>query len=285
MKRIVIAAVLGALVALGGGCPPPRVEIEPRVMKSATYAELLESHNANAARIASLSADLKMTAHYSERGRAKKSAADALLNIEKPRRLRLKHYGGLGRPLFYVLSDGRRYWIALDHVLSGGDDVVYSGGIGALEQKYYLRPDWLLDAIALPALPPEGTVQQITEEHPDKYIFTFIDGARPPRIFARAVFSRADLALQKYRLFDAANRLALDVGYVDYNRVGNVRVPKDVFIAWPLADSSFAVRLTDTKVNLPFAPEVWQYHWYPDWKMIEDKPAPADRSPRKDRRR
>lgn len=258
MKRALM--VLAAVVVLAG-CHPRTIG-RPRITyKSIDREALLAAYNRNASAIRSLSAKLDMTIHYVDNNKAAKRVVKAWLDLEQPAHISLRH-DALGRELFYVLSDGHDFWIALDGALSGEGDVIYSGPLGALaSNEYLLRPDWLLESFSLPTLPPTGTAAAVFEQHPDRYIFSFLDASSDPRLLARAVFSRADLRLSRYEVFDASSRLALDVEYASYKSFPQGEVPSLLSISWPLEDISVSVKARRIRINQKFHPGLWKFRW------------------------
>ncbi|MCD6404346.1 MAG: DUF4292 domain-containing protein [Planctomycetes bacterium] len=258
MKR---ALLILAVAVLAAGCHP-RTTGTPRITyKSIDREALLAAYNRNAAAIRSLSAELDMTIHYVDNNKAARRGVKAWLDLEKPAHLSLRH-DALGRELFYVLSDGRGFWIALDGALSGEGDVVYTGSLDALKgNEYLLRPDRLLDSLSLPALPPAGTAVTVFEEHRDKYIFSFLDASSDPRLLARAVFSRVDLRLCGYEIFDTSSRLALGVDYASYKSLPQAEVPCLLGISWPLDDVSVSVKARRIKMDRKFSPRLWEFRW------------------------
>lgn len=251
-------ALLVALAFMAAGCRQPRT-VEPVPYRTIDRASLLAAHNAAARRISTLTADLRMTVSWTEEDRQKSHTANAWLDIERPSRIRLVH-DAIGRDLFYVLSDGRRFWIGLDGALTGEDDSLTTGPLAALDEYgYFLRPDRLLEITALPVLPPPGASLPIFAEYTDRYVYLFPD-AGGDRLLARAVFSREDLRLAQWELFDGG-RLAVHVEYEEYLSKGDVYAPHKINIEWPAEGISAAMTLTRVKVGGELSPKLWQYRW------------------------
>lgn len=263
MKRVVFVAVL----LLAVGCARRGREKAVITYKSAEPAALVESYNANAAKIDTLSADLELTLIFTEEGKRKKHTADAWLDIEKPSKIRLKH-DAIGRDLFYVLSDGDRFWICLDRAIAGKADTVYTGTLKSLESEKLLRPDRLLAAFSLGSFPPEGTKDTIHETYDDSYIVSFL-GRDPVRVFARATFSREDLRLSRYQVFDEKSRLALDVEYREYKSGSGADVPSVITADWPIEGFSFTAKVRSATIGVKFPPRLWQFEWRKDAAVID----------------
>ncbi len=266
MTKRTIFAVVALVVA--AGCAPTGKE-RPRVTYiTADAPAILAAYNDNAAAVPTLSATLDMTLHYTEDSRDKKHTLDAWLDVEKPARIRLKH-DTLGRDLFYVVADGENYWIGLDRAIAGGEDTVYTGSLAALENESLFRPDRLLAAFSLAALPPVGTDETLFESYSDRYILTFIDKSSPPKVLGRATFSRVDLRLSKFQVFDEKSRLTLEVDYLLYQTAGDARLPEAVFINWPLDGFSISAKVKKPKVGAALPARLWEFKWRKDACLID----------------
>lgn len=265
MKRAIGLAVLASLLF---GCPrrPPRQEIVS--YRTADTAGLLASYNENANSISTLSADLAMTFFYmDENNRARSRRLSAWLDVEKPGKLRLKH-DAIGRDMFYIVSDGSRFWMGLDAAL-GEEDVVYKGDFKSLSGESFLRPDRLLAAFSLAPLPPAGTADTVLEAYKDTYVLAFIDASEPRQVLARAHFSRVDLRLSRYQTFDADSRLVLDVEYRSYAEIGGSAVPSIVLIDWPLDGFSTLARTSRVSVGRQLPPKLWEFNWRPGTREVD----------------
>jgi len=263
--------LLAALVLMAG-CAGARREAAAPVYRTAGAGELVASYNDNASKIPSLSANIEMTIYYTEEGRRKRYGAEAWLDVEKPGRLRLKH-DAIGRELFYVVSDGSRFWVALDRSVAGGEDTVYTGAFKDLEKESFLRPDRLLAAFSLLPLPPAGTSQTVFQAYNDRYVLEFLEGTEALRVLARATFDRTSLSLARYEVFDEESRLALDVEYQKYMNVSGAEVPELVSIDWPLDGMSVAAKVEKAKVGGELPARLWQFQWRKDARVIELAPA------------
>lgn len=251
--------LLIALAFLAVGCRRGRT-VEPVEYRTMERASLLAAHNAGARRISALTADVRMTISWTEDDRIKSHTANAWLDLERPSRIRLVH-DAIGRDLFYVLSDGLRFWVGLDKALTGEDDSLTTGPVAALDEYgYFLRPDRLLEITALPILPPPGASGGIFAEYTDRYVYLFPDAADPGRLLARAVFSREDLRLSQCELFDGG-RLAVHIEYEEYLSKGDVHAPHKINVEWPAEGISAAMTLTRIKVGGELSPKLWQYRW------------------------
>ncbi len=284
MRRLLIATTL---IALAAGCQP-----RPKTPGFSTYLsidrhELLQMYNDNAAALSSLSADLKMTFFYVEKGRSRDKSVSAWLDVEKPSRLRLVH-DSIGREFFCVVSNGERFHIGLDHALTGEDDVVYTGAFGVLprvEGLSFLRPDLLLKAFALPPLPPTETSASepaatgaLHREYPDRYVLAWSDPGSG-RILAQATFSRVDLALSTYEVFDDRGRIIFEALYKHYSTVDRLRVPDLLLVHFPFENISVLVRLSKIRVAQTIDPRTWTFRWRDDVETIELEAPPQAPSP------
>lgn len=265
MRRVLPLALL--TLALYGCRTTPAVA--PASYKVSGRSALLASHNANAAAISTLSADLRIKAYIQKGAKLRVHGFSACLDLERPSRVRLVH-DALGRGLFYVLSDGKRFWIGLDGALAGEKDTLYTGELAALrESEYFLRPDRLLGIFALPKLPPANNATTLFAAYPDRYVFHFVENSPGPALSATAVFSRVDLKLTELELFDRQGRLAVKVDYQTYQAVNGTYLPKRLHITWPLEDIAFVVKLSKPKVGEPIDQRFWQYRWRDDIETVQ----------------
>ena len=266
-------ALFAAVVVLAAGCTRRVREVPGITYKTADPAKLVAAYNENAEKIPTLSAQLEMTLTYKEEGKEKQRTLDAWLDVEKPARLRLRH-DALGRDLFYVVSNGTRYWVGLDKAISGGEDTVYTGTLAGLEGESLFRPDRLLAAFSLAKLPPAGTTESIPEVYNDRYVMLFLDGSAPGRVLAKATFSRVTFMLSRYEVFDEESRLALVVEYAYYTGVAGAELPGAVVITWPLDDLTVAAKVRSAKVGAELPPRLWEFDagWRRDAKQMELNP-------------
>jgi len=265
-------ALVVALVLVAAGCRGRRV-VRPVEYRTMDRNALLAAHNTAARRISTLTADVRMTIFWVEEGAEKSHAAEAWLDIERPGRIRLVH-DAIGRDMFYVLSDGERFWIGLDRAITGGEDSLTTGPLGGLDEYgYFMRPDRLLETAALPVLPPPGAADAVFAAYADRYVYLFPDAADPARLAARAVFSREDLRIAAWELFDDS-RLALRVEYQEYLAKGDVYAPHRLHVEWPAEGISAHMTLTRVKVGGELPPELWEYRWRENIpaRKIENKP-------------
>jgi len=264
MKRFLTVC---AVVLLCAGCAGRGREKPVVTYRSAEPGMLVAAYNSNAARIPSLSADLELTIIYTDEGRTKKRTVDAWLDVEKPARIRLKH-DDISRPMFLVLSDGVHFWVCLDKAIAGGEDTVYTGTLAALESEWLLRPDRLLSAFSLGRFPPDGATETVSETYSDRYIVSFL-GDKPLRMLSRATFSRVDLRLSRYEVFDAQNRLALAVDYREYKSGSGADVPSVVTADWPLEGFGFTAKARTATVGVKLHPRLWQFEWRPGAVIVD----------------
>lgn len=263
--KLCIAVLLVALVA-AFGCMPRHAVTPPVVFRTATAEGLLDAYNANASHIPTLSAQLTLLFYRGESRVPHRESA--WLDVEKPAKLSLRH-DALGSELFNIVSDGTHFWIGLDHSITGKEDVVYTGELAALKHESFLRPDRLLAAFSLAELPPAGAADTIFESYGDRYILSFIDDAHPAHILSKAFFSRVDLRLSRYQVFDEKSRLVLDIEYQSYTAIGDAIVPDAIFITWPLDHFAVQAKARDIKIGEPISPRRWVFRWRPDAEVID----------------
>lgn len=289
-KTLVAILAAAALAAFSAGCA--RREVRPAVIQyqSADPRSLVAAYNANAERIATLSAQLNITLYYYRDEKPGSRYLEAWFDVEKPSRLRLRHTS-IGREMFYVVMNGSRYWVGLDNSLSGetgvheGRDVVYTGtvgenGGGAARETVFLRPDRLMAAFSLTPMPPKEAAAVTAREYPERYEIQFLErpgpgaqdiapGVETLRLVAIATFDRTNLRLSRYQVFDEGGRLALDVTYKSYARVGDIFVPDALEIRWPADRLTIDAKVTDIKVGVPMPEQLWQFKWRPDADVIQ----------------
>jgi len=265
MRRTVLVVMA---IALAAGCAHAPRAAAPVVYKTATAETLVASCNANADRITTLSAQLQMVIHYQANKATRQYRAAAWLDIEKPGRLRLLH-DALGPDLFFIVSNGNRFWIGLDKALAGGKDTVYTGTFGALTKESVFRPDRLLSAFSLSQFPPQGTRETLFEAYADRYVLTFVEGSAPAVITAKAIFGRQDLRLSSYQVFDEQGQLALQVDYAKYQTINGVDLPKSLFISWPLDQFAISATVTKATIGAALPPRLWEFKWRKDAEVVD----------------
>jgi hypothetical protein len=260
------AAVFLVALAFFGCMPARRAAAPPPVYLTATPEGLLGAYNANASRIPTLSAQLTLLFYQGDNRVPHRESA--WLDVEKPDRISLRH-DALGSELFNIVSDGTHFWIGLDHAIAGREDVVYTGELAGLKHESFLRPDRLLAAFSLAPLPPVGAADSILESYNDRYVLDFVDDSRPKRILSKASFSRADLKLSRYQVFDEQSRLVLDIEYRSYMAIGDAYVPDTVFITWPLDRFAVQAKARDVKIGAPIPARRWVFRWRPDAEVVD----------------
>jgi len=265
MKKAIVLAVMTALAA---GCISRQARREKAIeYKSADTAALVAAYNDNASKIHTLRAHVEMTLYLTDKGRTKRHTVDAWLDVEKPGHIWLKH-DSMGRDLFFVVSNGKEFWVALDRSLTGDGDKVYTGEISALENESILRPDRLLAAFSLATLPPEGTKATAVRSYNDRYVLTFLDGSEPPKVLGEATFSRADLKLSRFEAFDAEGRLALAVEYRALMDISGVEAPAVVYVDWPLEGMAMLAKARKAEIGVTFPAKLWEFRWRKDAEVI-----------------
>ncbi len=271
MRKTLILVM--ASVALAG-CMGPRKHELPPVYLTAGPEALLASYNDNAARIDTLSAEVSMTFTTPGKVRPRQYRVSAWLDVEKPGRLRLIH-DSLGRELFDIVSDGNRFWVGLDRSITGEEDTVYTGRLGEVEREWYLRPDRLMAAFSLAALPPADSAETFFEGYRDRYVLGFVDESKPRKVVSLATFDRRTLRLSRYQVFDESAQLVLDVEYRSYDEVGAAAVPDLLYIVWPQDNFSVVAKVSKIKVGVTLPARLWEFHWRDNAQVIEIGPPEA----------
>jgi outer membrane lipoprotein-sorting protein len=282
MRRTALVLVAFALAA---GCARAPRAAAPIVYKAATPETLLALYNANADKITTLAAELQMVIYYEADHATRQYRVAAWLDAQKPGRLRLRH-DALGTDLFFIVSNGQRFWIGLDRSLAGGKDVVYTGTFGALTRESVFRPDRLLSAFSLSPLPPASASETLFEAYADRYVLVFVEGGESRRIAAKAIFGRTDLRLSSYQVFDGQSRLALQVDFKKYRTVNDVDMPESLFISWPLDHFAILATVTKATIGAALPPRIWEFKWRSDAEVIDldareaqEPPEPASSQP------
>lgn len=257
------AAWLLGLASLVAGCPPPP---RPQPLQALPLDQAIELVNENAAR---LSTGLKATGPVrgqvvvADGCRHRFDLSGKLLLIP-PRHLRFDVQNAIGRTEFLLGSNADYFWLHVER-----DDDTFRFGRYATPEgertiELPIRPDWLIEALGLNALPSDTTgvtgPVQLIERARQKLLFISYDARGQGMIRKEYWLSRYAPRLVECVVFRDEIGVELMHSHLsDYRRTGETGplLPRRIRVDWPTQDSwiEFQVRRwqerDDLTIDLP----------------------------------
>jgi outer membrane lipoprotein-sorting protein len=249
-------AVLLLLVIVQAGCIKKTTRLPASQLllpaKDATRAELLQTLEATAKRIASLKATVAID--YSSGG-AKSGVLEeyretkGYLFVDRPSHIRIQVQAPLVLTTVAVMvSDGLQYRVSVPvKNLFAIEDV--NAPVSTKNSMINLRPKVFLDALFVDVMPylNKPNVNRLFEEAVvgirSYYIFTFVDTTGPElQLLEKIWIDRTDLQVGRKQIFGKDGRMEQDVEYQEYHQESGIPYPKTVVIRRPVEE--FTVKLT-----------------------------------------
>ncbi len=275
-RRVLLTAVVGAAAVICGGCAVSRKTAvkpgeAPAPLQTATKAQLVEQYNRLAAAITSVNATvtMKLTAGSAYSGVIEQyHEVNGFILAQKPSSIRVIGQAPVvGKNIFDMVSDGERFQIFIP---SKGKFIVGPAKLERPAKKPVenLRPQHLVDAIFLPAI-PEGAIvlfEEANESSGHYYVLTLVEaaagdaadsmgatatGSTDWEIARKIWFERINLSIARVESYGPGGKLTTDVRYSDWNDFGGARYAREIALARPGDDYQLQIGIKKLAVNQP----------------------------------
>ncbi len=261
----------------------------PAPLQSATKEQLAAAYNKLAAAVTSVNATvtMKLTAGSAYSGVIEQyHEVNGFILAQRPKNIRVIGQAPVvGKNIFDMVSDGETFHI---YIPSKAKFIVGPDNLERPAKKPVenLRPQHLLDAIFLPAIPDDAPVlfEEAGEGTSQYYVLTVIrkaDGAdagatnaSPPgstdwEIARKIWFSRTDLSVARTDDYGPGGKLVSDVLYSGWDTFGDVHYARQITFRRPADDYQLQIGVKKLTVNEPVSADRFVLQQPPGTELVD----------------
>jgi len=260
-----VAPLAIVATAICGGCAVSQKTTvkpgeAPAPLQTATKAELVEKYAHLASEINSVNATvtMKLTAGSAYSGVIEQyHQVNGFILAEKPANIRVIGQAPVvGKNIFDMVSDGQTFHI---YIPSKGKFIEGPANLERTAKKPVenLRPQHLVDAIFLPAIPEGAPVlfEEAIEGGRHYYVLTVVqaNGTADWEIARKIWFERTDLKVSRLETYGSGGKLVTDVRYSGWQKFDDADYPQEIGLARPGDDYELQIGIKKLTVNQPVA--------------------------------
>lgn len=285
---------IAALAAICCGCAvSQKTKVKPSdapaPLQKATQDQLTAAYNKLAASVTSVNATvtMKLTAGSAYSGVIEQyHEVNGFILAQRPKNIRVIGQAPVvGKNIFDMVSDGETFHI---YIPSKAKFIVGPANLERPAKKPVenLRPQHLLDAIFLPAIPEGAPVlfEEASEGTSQYYVLTVIraagDGADPAmnaavpgstswEIARKVWFNRTDLSIARTADYGPGGKLVSDVLYNGWDTFGDVRYARQITFRRPADDYQLQIGIKKLTVNEPVSADRFVLQQPPGTELMD----------------
>jgi hypothetical protein len=267
-------AAVAAVAAICCGCAvSQKTKVKPgdapAPLQTATKEQLIAAYNKLASAITSVNATvtMKLTAGSAYSGVIEQyHEVNGFILAQRPKNIRVIGQAPVvGKNIFDMVSDGETFHI---YIPSKAKFIVGPANLERPAKKPVenLRPQHLLDAIFLPAIPEGAPVifEEASEDASQYYVLTVLraagsseatnssaPGSTDWEIARKIWFSRTDLTIARTGDYGPGGKLISDVIYSGWDTFGEVKYARQITFSRPADDYQLQIGVKKLAVNEP----------------------------------
>ncbi len=261
MKKLVYLLPFLTVMIISGCVSAPTKTLPPLRIQTATKEALITKINNSAENFHSLKSNLEI--RYRDSSTQGARECQGLLAYENPKKIYLKGYRPLIPTFFTLVSRDGNFWVHLPR-----DNVVLTGQVNQLDSSQNLqmgiRPDDLLRALNIQAIPPSTTHSVEMQETPTHYLLFIFRTDGIDKFLERQIWiERYFLNVEREVFYNQYGIVDVDITKKDYMNKGPVYMPREIIIFRPDRGSTLFLKSEKLEVNANLKPELFKFQTPP----------------------
>jgi outer membrane lipoprotein-sorting protein len=267
---------------------PVQIRMSTAALKDATLEELVDSINANAARLNSIKATVDIDTSVLERKKGDVKEYPQIrgyVRLRKPEMLRMVLLVPVVRnTMFDMVSNGKTFELS---VPSQNKFVIGSSkktGKPSEKPLENLRPQHILEALQWRSIDKDAGEIAVLDygmeivkdpkthkdvQQPDYEVLVIARDGEGAYLSRKIIFSRTDLLPHELLIYDRKNRLVTRARYENFTDHGGIMFPDIIGIQRPVEGYSITMSMVDVKLNETLTDEQFVLSQPPGSKLVD----------------